>query len=102
MFRNEFRGLIYEISMHEYFVHMYVSYIHVRLGCHESIGTAAVIFDHISHIRIYKRGSCFIIMCTLTVEKDLFFCITNYEISGNITGNIAYSIGKKNRYRASS
>ena len=40
-----------------------------------------MIFDHISHIRLYSRSSRFVIMYTLIVEKDLLFCITNNEIS---------------------
>ena len=95
MFRNKFRGLIYEISVHDFFVHMYVSYIHVKLDSHESIARP-LWFLIISHIRLYSRSSRFVIMYTLIVEKDLLFCITNNEISVQEISRIL-SV-KKNRY----
>ena len=55
-----------------------------------------MIFDHISHIRLYSRSSRFVIMYTLIVEKDLLFCITNNEIS--VQEIFVYSVGKNDRY----
>src|SRR5436190_5461838 len=55
-----------------------------------------MIFDHISHIRLYSRSSRFVIMYTLIVEKDLLFCITNNEISVQEISRIL-SV-KKNKY----
>ena len=64
MFRNKFRGLIYEISVHDFFVHMYVSYIHVRLDCDESTARS-LLFMVIFHIFVYTAEVPALLLCIL-------------------------------------